>query len=1117
MGFALGRQGHEGLGEGVNRHVSRVAVKTQGPEHRRMKPGKNPFLGSAWSGLALLTFALALPTAHAATRTKADNADDLNLTSSWSGGLVPGAFDVATWDSTVTGANSTLLGANQSWGGIAITNPGGAVTLGGANTLTLGGSGIDMSSATQNLTIGSSLTLASGGQVWNVATGRTLTLNTGTFTRSAGAALNLQGAGTVAASMTGIANVNAILGPWATVGTGSSTRYATLSAGNITSFTAGTAVAAFGWASGNNNTFNYDVAAVQGALGVARQANTARYTGAAGTQLWGNNNTTNITLNGLLNAGSGTLTFSENGGTSNGQLAIGTNNGNELVLGAANADITIKIPIINTGANAGSVLVTGPGTVTIDSAGGTSTYTGATTVASGTLLLNGAGNINTTSGITINGASAKYTHSSSVASTRAITLTRGTLDGTGSVGAVTVADNAAATVTNGAGGTTALTLASLSFSGDATLNLKLGSGAGLNVTGALATTPANGSVLVNATKTGWVLGNNNLVGFGSFSGSATDFSLGTITGLGARQVAGSLAVSGGFLTLGVTGDLPVWTGLNGSGWSTSTTGDNSGANNWATKTGLAGTNFWSADTPEFNDTYNLGAGAVAVTNRQVNIDGANVSPGVVTFNHSAGDYTLSSSTGHGIAGSAGLVKNGSSTLTITNANPFTGTTTIQAGTLKLGDGVTDGSIASTSGISNQGTLAYQNTGALTQSAVISGTGNVTKNGAGTLTFSAANTYQGGTTLSAGAITLTGAGSLGSGAVSLGAGTNLNINTAVTLGNTVTGSGSITASGTTTVNGDFSGFTGTFTHSSSTASTAFNTANATSAGAAYVISTDQGSAQGMIAGGNGNYTLQIGSLSGVANSLFRGGNVATGTTTLQIGALGTSTTFAGIIANGATKTIAVEKVGAGTLTLSGASTYSGATVVSAGTLLVNGSLGNTAVSATGGTLGGTGTITSTVSISGTGTVLSPGASIQSLATGALTMGAGTVFAYEAADASSTGADLLAANGALSLTGVTLDLSSADLDALSWLPGDKITLISYNGSPITSGFAGFDDDTTYFFGSNEWLFNYDDVTAGTNFNTEATATGTSFVTLTVIPEPSAALLGGIGLLALLRRRR
>jgi hypothetical protein len=83
------------------------------------------------------------------------------------------------------------------------------------------------------------------------------------------------------------------------------------------------------------------------------------------------------------------------------------------------------------------------------------------------------------------------------------------------------------------------------------------------------------------------------------------------------------------------------------------------------------------------------------------------------------------------------------------------------------------------------------------------------------------------------------------------------------------------------------------------------------------------------------------------------------------------------------------------------------------------------------------------------------------------------------------------------------------------GDKLTLISYTGSAISSGFTGYDDNSSYFFGANEWLFQYADTTPGNNF--AAQATGSRFVTLTVIPEPSAALLGGHGLLRLLRRKR
>jgi hypothetical protein len=50
-------------------------------------------------------------------------------------------------------------------------------------------------------------------------------------------------------------------------------------------------------------------------------------------------------------------------------------------------------------------------------------------------------------------------------------------------------------------------------------------------------------------------------------------------------------------------------------------------------------------------------------------------------------------------------------------------------------------------------------------------------------------------------------------------------------------------------------------------------------------------------------------------------------------------------------------------------------------------------------------------------------------------------------------------------------------------------------------------------NQWYINYDDLSAG-SINGGAF---TNAVTLTVIPEPAAALLGSLGLLALLRRRR
>lgn len=215
--------------------------------------------------------------------------------------------------------------------------------------------------------------------------------------------------------------------------------------------------------------------------------------------------------------------------------------------------------------------------------------------------------------------------------------------------------------------------------------------------------------------------------------------------------------------------------------------------------------------------------------------------------------------------------------------------------------------------------------------------------------------------------------------------------------------------------------------------------------------------------------------------------------------------------GATNLVKAES---GTVTLTGTNNFSGSTSVIEGTLLVNGSNtgGGTVTVDSGATLGGTGSVAGSVNVTG---VLAPGASVGTFSSGALTMDSGSTFAYEATGNGASGADLMIVNGALSLTDVSLDLSAADLGLNIWDVGDKITLISYTGTGITGGFTGFDDDTVYTFGSNQWLFNYDDAFAGDNFSLEST--GSSFVTLTVVPEPGVALLGGLGALLLLRRRR
>lgn len=213
--------------------------------------------------------------------------------------------------------------------------------------------------------------------------------------------------------------------------------------------------------------------------------------------------------------------------------------------------------------------------------------------------------------------------------------------------------------------------------------------------------------------------------------------------------------------------------------------------------------------------------------------------------------------------------------------------------------------------------------------------------------------------------------------------------------------------------------------------------------------------------------------------------------------------------------AFTKAGANTLTLTQASTYSGGTTVTQGTLLANNSTGSAtgtgAVTVNGGTFGGTGSASGAVAINTTG-VLSPGASVGTFGTGALSLNTGSTFAYEL-NTNSVNGDLLNANGDLSFDGsVTLSLTDLGSNSLLAL-GTKFTLISYFGVWDGETFSGFADNSDFTMLGNEWRINYDDISAGSvNGGTYNNA-----VTLTVIPEPGAVLLGGLGLLVLLRRRR
>ena len=145
--------------------------------------------------VAMLAVAVPASVVPAATRTWTGAVNQVfGTVGNWNTG-VPDASDTALWNGSSTANLGISLASAQAVYGLQLTSPAGGVSLGGS-TLTLGAGGIEMSAATQNLSITSNLTLG-GGQAWNVAAGQTLALSTGTFTRAAGTALSLPGAGSV--------------------------------------------------------------------------------------------------------------------------------------------------------------------------------------------------------------------------------------------------------------------------------------------------------------------------------------------------------------------------------------------------------------------------------------------------------------------------------------------------------------------------------------------------------------------------------------------------------------------------------------------------------------------------------------------------------------------------------------------------------------------------------------------------------------------------------------------------------------------------------------------------------------------------------------------------------
>ena len=322
-----------------------------------------------------------------------------------------------------------------------------------------------------------------------------------------------------------------------------------------------------------------------------------------------------------------------------------------------------------------------------------------------------------------------------------------------------------------------------------------------------------------------------------------------------------------------------------------------------------------------------------------------------------------------LSGAGSLTKSGTGTEILTGTNTYTGATTISAGTLQLGNGTTDGTIATTSGVTDNATLAYNWAGNHTAGYVIGGTGNVTKSGAGTATLSGANTYSGGTVINGGTLQLSGSGTLGATTGSL----TFTPTSAATLDLNGTNQGVGLLSGTTGIGG------GTILNNGTGVSTlTIGTGNATGGTYADTIADNSGTG-GTVAitktgsgtetfTGNNTYTsgttfgggiLNVGS----ANALGTGGTLSFTGGTLQYSSANTndySPRFSpangqaySVDTNGQTVSFGSNigggggtnpltpggngtftKLGSGTLNFTSDNTYTGTTTASAGVLNLN---------------------------------------------------------------------------------------------------------------------------------------------------------------------------------------
>ena len=758
-----------------------------------------------------------------------------------------------------------------------------------------------------------------------------------------------------------------------------------------------------------------------------------------------------LTISGTGNGGIGAVRVEPN--ASPGNQGVNLTGGVTL---AADATITVTDRIALSFNTGGIALGSSTLTFASEGTGNSSTFVNSAISGTGGLTKTGAGvlNLNGTNTFTgpvnLNGGTLTLTGSTAVANTVAVIQAAGTrLDVVNGEAIGSLAGAGIVTLGNGTVLTTGINNSSTTYTGNISGNgslIKDGTGtftlAGSNTFAGPLTTVMNGTLA--------------LQGGSALSDTQNVFvdALGTLR-LEAGETIGGIAGTGS-IVLATTGPLVVNAEQNqGFGGIIS----QSGATGSFTKRGAATQTITAAQT--FTGQTSVEAGILALSGVGALASTAISTSAGGTLNTDGGALASSAVIGH-------------------------------SGVLTLSGSETIGSISGSGAINlNNATLTTGNASDATLSGAIAGaTGALIKTGTGTLTLSGANTYNGGTQISAGTLALNQVaggiiGAAGSGQITMGSGGNLLSNVTGTLANrfsisSATDASIGAASGTTlTLTGDqFVTVTPfTLTLGSSTATGTIDLAmpsgvtivsgmRTTIAGG--TVRTSNRFAADVFSFASGGTTIGTSAASaaldvnGLSFNLVNLGGNASGTLT-NLGSQAATTTinsasastFAGTITNGASA-LNLTKFGNATLTLTGSNSYSGITNILRGTLQI-GEGGTTGTLGTGAvTLDALGNLTFNRSndlvasnvISGAGTLTKLGAGTLSLTgantlSGAVTITNGTLQIGDGGTSGSLGTGAVTNNATLAInlaSDITLAQAITGTGALRKLGSGVATITS-----------------------------------------------------------------------------